>query len=260
MKQFISNIKKYKSYMLYSVKSSLKEDVATSRLNWLWWILNPLMFMLVYTFVSLVVFGKGEKYFPLFVFLGLNLWNFFSGCVNASVRLVKKNKGTIKKVYLPKYILIFTTMMEEGFKMCVAFVLVLVMIPLYHVHLTWRIIFAIPIVIAHLVLTYAVCSIMLNLGVYIDDLANLVSVLLRLMFYMSGIIYNITKRVPRPYNKYLLYGNPVALYMTNMRNCILYEKTPEMGYMLIWFVLSLILAVIGTRIIVKHENSYVKLI
>ncbi|MBR6316468.1 MAG: ABC transporter permease [Lachnospiraceae bacterium] len=260
MKKFISNIKRYKSYMLFSVKSSLKADVATSRLNWLWWILNPLLFMLVYTFVSLVVFGKGEKYFPLFVFIGLNLWNFFSACVNKSVRLVRKNKGTITKVYLPKYILIFNTMMEEGFKMCIAFLLVIVMIPIYHVHLTYRIIFAIPVVLVHLLTTYAICSIVLNLGVYIDDLAHLISVLLRLMFYLSGIIYDITTRVPEPYNKIMLYGNPVALFVSGMRRCILYEKKPSFKGLLIWAVVSAIVAVIGTKIITKHENSYVKII
>ena len=48
MKKFINNIKKYKGYMLYATKATLKSEVAGSRLNWLWWILDPFLFMLVY--------------------------------------------------------------------------------------------------------------------------------------------------------------------------------------------------------------------
>ncbi|MBO4336890.1 MAG: ABC transporter permease [Lachnospiraceae bacterium] len=260
MKKFIYNIKKYKNYMLYSAKSALKADVATSRLNWLWWILNPFLFMLVYTFVSLIVFGKGEKFFPIFVFIALNLWNFFSACVNKSVRLVKKNKSTISKVYLPKYILIFTVMLEEGFKMCVAFVLVIIVLPIYRVPVTPRAFLAIFVIIVLLIFTYAISALVLNLGVYIDDLANIVTVLLRLVFYMSGIFYDVIKRVPKPYNKYMLNGNPMALMIRSMRNCILYEKMPHMKMLLVWLVVSIGLAFIGTHLITKHENSYVKLI
>ena len=260
MKKYLNNIKKYKSYMLFSAKSALKADVATSRLNWLWWILNPFLFMLVYTFVSLIVFGKGEKYFPIFVFIALNMWNFFSACVNKSVRLVKKNKSTISKVYLPKYILILSVMLEEGFKMCVAFMLVLVMIPVYRVPLSFKVILALPVGLLLLVFTYAISTLVLNLGVFIDDLANIVSVLLRLVFYMSGIFYDVIKRVPQPYNKWMLYGNPMALMIRSARNCILYQKYPHARMLVIWFAISLILSVIGTRLITKHENSYVKLI
>ena len=53
------DFKKYYNYTVYSAKSSLKSEVANSRLNWLWWILDPLFFMLVYMFVSVVVF-KGS--------------------------------------------------------------------------------------------------------------------------------------------------------------------------------------------------------
>ncbi|MCR4691258.1 MAG: ABC transporter permease [Lachnospiraceae bacterium] len=260
MTKFFNNIKKYKSYMFYSAKASLKADVATSRLNWMWWILNPLLFMLVYTFVSLIVFGKGEQYFPVFVFLALNLWNFFSTTVNKSARLVKKNKSTISKVYLPKYILVMITMLEEGFKMGIAFLLVFIMIPIYHVPLTWRVIFAVPVFLVLMILTYGVSTIVLNFGVYFDDLANLISVFLRLVFYMSGIFYSLEKRVPEPYNLWMLRLNPMAMLIDGMRKCILYESRPGLKFLLIWFVVSLLLSVIGTKQIVKHENSYVKII
>ena len=58
MKKFFQDIKKYFKYMIYSTKSNLKTEVANSYLNWLWWILDPLCFMLVYTFIVQIVFKR----------------------------------------------------------------------------------------------------------------------------------------------------------------------------------------------------------
>ena len=41
-------MKKYWKYAIYSSKAQLKAEVANSYLNWLWWVLDPLCFMLIY--------------------------------------------------------------------------------------------------------------------------------------------------------------------------------------------------------------------
>ncbi|MBQ9011110.1 MAG: polysaccharide ABC transporter, partial [Bacilli bacterium] len=70
MKKFIKNIKKYFKYTIRMAKSELKSEVAGSRLNWLWWVIEPLCFMVVYTFVFTVVFTAVEEYFDAFLFIG----------------------------------------------------------------------------------------------------------------------------------------------------------------------------------------------
>ncbi len=260
MKKFISQLKRYKSYMIYSAKATLKGEVAGSRLNWLWWILDPFLFMLVYTFMALVVFGKGEPFFPIYVFIGLNMYDFFNRTVRKSVRMVKRNKSMIAKVYIPKYVLILNEMLVNAFKMCVAFMLVVLLIPVYRVPLTWHIIEIIPVFLVLVLLTFGCSCIILNLGVFVSDLANVVVVLLKLVFYMSGVFYNIQTRVPEPYNMVLLYGNPIAGLLQNARNCILYGMSPYYDLLGIWFVISVILCVVGVRSIIKYENTYVKVI
>lgn len=63
MKRFINDMGKYWEYAKYSAKSSLKSEIANSHLSWLWWILDPLLFMLVYSFVAIIVFGKENSIF-----------------------------------------------------------------------------------------------------------------------------------------------------------------------------------------------------
>ena len=101
---------------------------------------------------------------------------------------------------------------------------------------------------------------MLNFGVFVDDLAKIVKVTLRLPFSMPGIFYSIAKRVPKPYGTILLKCNPMANLIDGARNCILYESHPMYDVLGIWFLISIVLCVIGVRLINKYENTYVKVI
>lgn len=260
MKRFIEDFKKHYKYSVYSAKSELKSEIANSHLSWLWWILDPLLFMLVYTFISVIVFRTSEPYFPVFVFIGLSSWKFFEKTVKQSVKLVSSNSSIVSKVYLPKHILIFVKMYANGFKMAVSFILVVIMMFIYRVPLSLNILYIIPIFITLIMFTFGASTIMLHFGVFVEDLSNVINVLLKLVFYMSGIFYSISNRVKEPYGSLLLKLNPMALFLDDLRASMLYCETPHRKLLLFWFLASCLVSAIGIRIIYKYENSYVKVI
>ena len=104
-------------YAKYATKSGLKSEVASSHLSWLWWILDPILFMLVYWFIFMVIFGQKKEYFHIFVFVGLSMWNLFNKTVSGSVRIVAANRAVVTKVYIPKYFLIIILLFQNLFKM-----------------------------------------------------------------------------------------------------------------------------------------------
>lgn len=260
MKKFIQDVQKFYKYAIYSSKAELKSEIANSHLSWLWWILDPLLFMMVYSFISIIVFSKSEPYFPVFVFIGLASWQFFEKTVKVSVKLVSNNRSIVSKVYLPKYILILQKMGVQGFKMMISYILVVIMMVGYRIHVGPVILYIIPIFLTLFVITFGFSTILMHFGVFVEDLFNVVNVLLRLVFYLSGIFYNIVKRVPEPYNEVLLKVNPVALIMTDLRSVMIYETMPHRKWILLWFVIGVLLSVIGVKTIYKYENSYVKVI
>lgn len=258
MNRFISDLKKYRNYTIYAAKSELKSEVANSHLSWLWWILDPLLFMIVYSFVALIVFDRGEPYLPVFIFIGYNSWNFFSACLRQSVKLVIANRSIVSKVYIPKFVFIIQKMAANGFKMMIAFSIVIIMMVGYRVPVDWKVIFMLPLFAVLLVITFAFSTILLHFGVYVEDLANVVAITLKLLFYMTGIFYSIQNRVPYPYSSLLLKCNPMALLVDSMRRVLIYRQMPEWGAVLAWFVIGILLTVWGLRNIYRHENSYVK--
>lgn len=256
-KRFIKDIKKYFCYSLVSARSQLKSEVANSYLNWIWWVLDPLCFMLIYTFIFGYVFNSKEQYFPVFIFIGLSMWDFFNRTLTNSVKIVKNNKAIVSKVYFPKYVLILIRIWVNGFKMLISFGIVVLMMIVYRIPVTWNILYAFPILVILCLFSFGCSCFLLHFGVYVEDLSNVVSIVLRFVFYMTGIFYNIETKIPG-WGVVLNRYNPVAFLLSSMRQCLIYEKTPGRKLMLFWFAVSVLVSAVGIRKIYREENSYVK--
>ncbi len=260
IKLFIKNLKKYFEYALYSAKAELKSEVANSYLNWIWWILEPICMMLIYIFVVEIVFKSKEPNFPVFVFIGITVWNFFSKMITISVRLVKTKKMIISKVYLPKYILVLEKSFVFAFKSFISFGLILILMLLFRVPFTMYLLSFIIIFLLLYIITFGLCCIIMHFGTYIEDLTNVCTIGLKFLLYFSGIFYNIETKVPAPFNHILVNVNPIAFIIDGFRKIFMYATFPNIMIIIGWFFIGLLLSAIGVKLIHKYENSYVKVI
>lgn len=262
-KRIYADIKKYRKYIIYSAKAELNAEVANSYLNWIWWILEPICFMLIYTFVFGYIFNAREQYFPAFIFIGITIWEFFNKNITNSIKMIKNNKNIVTKVYLPKYILVLSKMFVNGFKMLISFLIVIFLMIFYKVPFTLNIFWIFIIVLDLFIFTFGSMCILMHLGVFIADLSNVIRIVLRIMFYVTGVFYSIESRVGNTYpqlSNLLVKYNPLAFFITSSRSALLYNKPINFTMILIWFGISILLSLIGIRTIYKNENSYIKVI
>lgn len=263
MQRFLKDIKRYYRYAVYSAKADLKAEVAGSYLNWIWWILEPICMMLIYSFIFGVVFDARELYFTAFIYVGLSVWNFFNQNLKNSVKIVKKNKAIVSKVYLPKYILVESKMFVNGFKMMISFAIVFFLMVYYQVPLSYNLVYVIPLLASLILVTFGMMCIVCHFGVFVEDLSNVIAIALKLVFYMTGIMFSIDHRIaPKHPVLAAVLGkcNPMAYIITSMRKCLLYGETPDLKILFAWLVMGVGLSCLGVRMIYKNENSYVKVI
>lgn len=258
MKRFLRDLVKYRRYMLYSAKAQLKNEVAGSFLNWLWWILDPLLFMLVYTFVYSIVFGRSQDYLCAFIFLGYCSWEYFNRSVKQSVKLVKKYKSVLSKVYLPKFILIISSMLVNGFKMLISLGIVVITMAVYRIPPSLTMLWAIPFLLLLFLLTFGFSCWLLHFGVFFEDLANIVNVVLRLLFYMSGIFYNPEQQLTGIVRYCMIRLNPTCYIITQLRNTVLYAQPPLWHWLILWAVIGAAVSACGVALIYRYERRYVK--
>lgn len=258
MKRFISDMRHYYRYIFYSAKCLLKEEVADSFLNWGWLILNPIMFMLVYAFVQIAIFGNAMKYLASFCFVGLMVWNFFNTTVSSSVRLIKRYGSIISKTYVPKYCFVMTTCLVNGFKMLVSFGLVLFSLLIYRVPVSPLMFWSVPYLLLLVLISFGLSCIFLHFGVYFDDLANIVPIALRLMFFMSGVFFDLEGKLEGNLGVIVERLNPTAFIILQIRRTLIYGQPTSKIWFVLWLIAGLIFSVIGIALIYKYERTYVK--
>lgn len=260
-KRFKNDIQKYLGYAIYAARAELKAEVAGSYLNWIWWVLEPLCLMFIYAFIFGFMFNAREQYFTAFIFVGLAGWTFFNKCLKQSVKMVKKQQAILSKVYVPKFIFLVSKMIVNGFEMLISFVIVIGLMLFYRIPLSFNILLAPVILLCMILLTFGCMCILLHFGVYVEDLANVINIALRLLFYMTGIMFNIEHRIgdTHPEIAFILAKcNPMAYIINALRDSILYSTTPDLKILGMWYLISIILCVLGIRMIYKNENSYIK--
>lgn len=253
-------MKRYHEFALYEAKARLKSEVAASYLNWIWWILEPFLTMIIYVIVFGHIFKAAEPNFTVFLFIGILMWNFFCGVIKNSVLIVKVNQDIVSKVYVPKYILLISVMYQYACKFGFGMLVELIMILRLHIPLDWHVLYVIPYFIGFSMFTFGVSTILIHFGVYIYDLTYVVGIVLSFVMYLSGIFYSIEGRLPGLWGKMMGRVNPVAFFIASMRDVLIYEKTPSYSWLLLWCAVSIVLSCIGITLIHKNENNYAKVI
>ena len=258
MKRFINDIKKYYKYTVYAAKAELKSEVAGSYLGWIWWFLEPFCYMLIYAFLCTYIFNAKEENILAFVFIGNTIWTFINKCMTSSVKTISSNKNIVTKVYLPKFILVLVKMLVNFFKLLISLVLVAVIMLATGATIGITMLELIPVLILLFILTFGVCVILANYGVFFEDLVNVVNILLKFTFYFSGIFYSVSTRIRAPYGPMLARVNPAAFLIEQARAVFLHGKHLNIEWFVIWLVIGIVISILGVRLIYKHENDYVK--
>ena len=125
---------------------------------------------------------------------------------------------------------------------------------------SWTFLFIIPIIFVLYIICFGIGMILMHFGVTLNDLGNLTNIGLKMLFYISGVFYNINEKLNGIVAFILLRANPIAFCMNELRKVTVFGKLPSIEGLLIWLLIGLILCAIGIHVIHKNENSYAKVI
>lgn len=195
----------------------------------LWSFFNPVLMLIVYTFVFSVVFKsrwtggtESKTEFALVLFAGLLIFNLFSECITRAPGLILGNINYVKKVIFPLEILPIVAFGSALFHFLIgllvwtAFYLLFFGLPSMHILL-------IPLVLMPLTfITLGFVWFLASIGVYLRDATHVVGVAITLLMFLSPIFYPITA-LPEPYRAYL-YLNPLTLITEQIRDVMIWGK------------------------------------
>lgn len=173
----------------------LQRQYTKFRLGYLWSLLEPLGMSLVLWLVFSVLLGEralGLQPYLLFLSVAILPWWWFLKSVNSSTKVFRRMRGQLAFSVLPPQVWILRTVLSSA----VEFVLSLPVI-LLAVALTgflpgpWIVLFPLGLLLQFLLL-YGIGLLVSSVSIVIPDIARIVKIILRAMFYLSPILYSIS--------------------------------------------------------------------
>lgn len=191
-----------------------------SALGYLWSLLRPLMlFAILYVvFVHFFKLGDDIPHYPVYLLLGIVLWNFFSEITNNGVSAIVSRSDLIRKINFPKYVIILAGAFSALVNLLFNLVVVGIFIILNDVNIGWSALLSIFYIGEILLFAMALAFILSALFVRFRDINYIWEVIMQAMFYATPIIYPLTLVIEDwPWLAKLMLLNPVAQAMQDIR-------------------------------------------
>ena len=184
---------RYRGLIQSLVARELKARYRGSVLGFFWSFINPLLLLLVYTFVFEVVMPaavKGADPYPLFMFCGVLPWTWFASSLMESSGVLIAGGNLIKKVLFPAEVLPIVTVTANMVHFFLALPILIVFLIVYHAPLTAGELAWFPVVVlVQYVFTLSCALILSALTVHFRDIKDILANLLTLWFFATPIIY-----------------------------------------------------------------------
>jgi ABC-type polysaccharide/polyol phosphate export permease len=196
----LAQLSRYRGLIQSLVARELKARYRGSVLGFFWSFVNPLLLLLIYSFVFKYVIPQrveGLDPYGLFLFCGLLPWTWFSTALNESAGVLISGGNLIKKVLFPAEVLPIVAVLANmvhfflGLPIMAAFLIFYALQPEHQIQLHAAEMIWLPVVIAvQLLLTTGLALFLSALTVHFRDLRDILSNLLTFWFFATPIIYS----------------------------------------------------------------------
>src|SRR3954453_11888979 len=193
------------------------------RLGVLWNVVRPLLLSLIYGLVFGVLLPPSPRpsNWTAFIVIGVIVFTFSSDCLTKGSRSITRNLHIMRALHFPKALLPVAQTLEETIATLPAFIVLLVVVLATGADpkVTWLLL--IPIVVLQGMFNLGFAFIAARITTSIRDFAQLIPFITRLLFYLSGIFYDVNKFHSPHVLFFFVKINPFHVYIALVRQALL---------------------------------------
>lgn len=213
----------------------------------LWSFFNPLLMLVIYTFVFGVVFKSrwntqttNPFQYAVVLFAGRNINMLFSECANRATTLIIENTNFVKRVVFPLETLTWSTLGSGLFHLCVSTIVLLAISPFVMGHIPWTVVFFPIVIVSFVPFVAGTIWLLASLGVYLRDLKQAVGIATMAMMFLAPILYPATL-IPGRW-RFALYFNPLTIIAEASRNVLIWGRLPRWNRLAAYVVVASLFA------------------
>lgn len=244
----------------YLVLREVKTRYKQSFLGFFWVLLNPFFQMLIMSFVFFNVIRTQDTGipYPLFIYTGLLPWLFFANSLTNAMGALENNSALIKKIYFPREILIFSTLIAKVFDLLMASLIFIVLLLVFKVKFSLFMFLFIPIFLIQFLFTFGLALFLSAINLFYKDIQYLFNLILTLWFYLTPILYAV-EYFPERY-RFIFKLNPMSVFINAYRQVLFGTNMPNFSSLGIGIVAALVIFILSYKAFKKLEGTFADIV
>lgn len=209
------------------VKTDFKLRYQNSVLGYLWSLLRPLaLFLILYVvFIKIVRVDFGVPHSSVYLLLGLVLWNYFAEVTTGSISAIVGKGDLLRKLNFPKYVIVLSGSFSALINLFLNLIVVAIFMVVNNVPVGPTILYLPLLILELFILSLGLAFFLSTVFVRFRDVNYIWEVLMQGAFYLTPILYPLT-RLPQGYGiAKTLMLNPMAQIIQDARYAVVTPKS-----------------------------------
>jgi ABC-type polysaccharide/polyol phosphate export permease len=237
-------------------KRELRLRYSQAVLGLAWAILTPFVLMVVFSvFVKHVANPQTHGIpYPIFSYTGLLAWTFFASAVGSAANVLISNP-LLNKVSAPREVFVVATIGTSGADALIAASVLGIMFIIYWIAPQPTSVWVPVLLLVLATYTLGVGILASSLTVYLRDLRHALPLILQVGLFATPVFYGLGA-IPAQYRAVYVFLNPVAMVIDGLRETVLYGNAPNLSYLGLASISSVIVFLAGYLIFKRLETGF----
>lgn len=208
-------------------RMALRGDATRMLLGYLWWLLEPLLYVAVFYLVFAVILDSPRSDFLLFLICGKLPFMWFSGSVNSAASSIISARGLIGRTSLPMVIFPLAKVQEAMYRQLAVFALLLAAVVAsgFKPTLTWLWLLPIALVQYLFIVICAIAGAILVCAA--RDFARAIQLGTVFLLFTSGVFWDVSDITDAATRQAILMANPLAFLLDAYREVLMRSAAPQ---------------------------------
>lgn len=241
LREYLKSLVRLQPYIWRDAVGQAFTSGQNTYLGRLWLFLNPLLQVAVFALVFGVLLktSRGVDNFLGFLTIGVIFFGFMSAGITKGPTLVRGSQGLLRSFDFPGAILSLSLTVRAFLDNAIPATLAILMALAFQwgSPISWTIILVIPLYILMHVFIAGCALTTSRIGAFVPDFKSVMGVVMRGLFFLSGIFYDIQRFDDKPLIRDIMSINPLYQFLTAFREVVLTGGVPSLerwGYLTLW--------------------------
>ncbi|MGC3953755.1 MAG: ABC transporter permease [Propionicimonas sp.] len=246
-----------RDFIVTMAEYRLRATVEANRLGVVWLALQPALNAAIYGVIFGVIQQNRGAHFAERVVIGVFLFQFFSHSLSQGAKSITGNQSLVQSLAFPRLTLPLSQTIQHFLELLPSLALLVIFLPIMGWAPTWHWLLMIPILLLYCLFNAGVAMIAARLTVHVRDLTQLLPFISRILFYTSGVLFNVdTIFQKNPEIKLLFDFHPIYQVLQLARHVLIGIELTSSLYWLWFAIWAVVTFVVGLLFFWVAEERY----